>query len=80
MPHPAAPHAFEKPWKIEERGESFQITDSAGVSLAVVYFEDEPTRRNFMKRLSKDDARRMALQILRLPELVQMERQLKNAP
>jgi len=35
-------------------------------------FEDEPTRRNFSKRLSKDDARRMAQQILRLPELVRI--------
>ena len=61
---------FAKPWKIEEQDESFQIRDAAGRILAYVYFEDEPTRRNFSKRLSKDDARRMAQQILRLPELV----------
>ena len=35
-------------------------------------FEDEPMRRNFPKHLSKDDARRMAKQILRLPELVRI--------
>jgi len=63
---------FAKPWKIEEQGESFQIRDAAGRILAYVYFEDEPTRRNFSKRLSKDDARRMAQQILRLPELVRI--------
>ena len=61
---------FAKPWKLEEQGESFQIRDAAGRILANVYFEDEPTRQNFSKRLSKDDARRMAQQILRLPELV----------
>ena len=61
---------FAKPWKLEEQGESFQIRDAARRILAYVYFEDEPTRRNFSKRLSKDDARRMAQQILRLPELV----------
>ena len=44
----------------------------AGRILAYVWFEDEPTRRNFSKRLSKDDARRMAQQILRLPELVRI--------
>ena len=60
---------FAKPWNLEEQGEPFQIRDAAGRILAYVYFEDEPTRRNFSKRLSKDDARRMAQQILRLPEL-----------
>ena len=57
---------FAKPWKIEEQGESFQIGDAAGRILACVYFEDEPTRRNFSTRLSEDDARRMVQQILRL--------------
>jgi len=61
---------FAKPWKLEEQGESFQIRDAAGRILAYVYFENEPTRRNFSKRLSKNDARRMAQQILHLPELV----------
>ena len=63
---------FAKPWKIEDQGESFQIRDAAGRILAYVSFEDEPTRRNFSKRLSEDDARRIAQQILRLPELVRI--------
>ena len=63
---------FAKPWKIEEQDESFQIRDTTGRILANVYFEDEPTHRNFSKRLSEDDARRMAQQILRLPELVRI--------
>ena len=63
---------FAKPWKLEEQDESLQIRDAAGRILANVYFEDEPTRRNFSTRLSKDDARRMAQQILRLPELVRI--------
>jgi hypothetical protein len=71
---------FSKPWKIVERGESFCVVDSAERTLAFVYWEDEPTRRGFMKRLSKDDARKMAEQILRLPELVALERQYKNQP
>ena len=50
----------------------FRLTDAAGRILAHVYFEDEPTRWNFSTRSSKDDARRMAQQILRLPELVRI--------
>jgi hypothetical protein len=63
---------FAKPWKLEEQDESFQIRDAAGRILAYVYFEDEPTCRNFSKCLSKDDSRRMAQQILRLPELIRI--------
>jgi hypothetical protein len=50
------------------------VQDAAGATLAYVYFEDEPSRRRFSRRLSKDDARRMAQQILRLPELVRIAR------
>lgn len=63
---------FSKPWKLLEHEESFEITDSAGRTLSFIYFTDDPNRRNFMRRLSKDDARRMAQQILRLPELVRI--------
>lgn len=80
MPPPdrSAPQPFAKPWSIIERGESFCVMDSAERTLAFVYYEDDPTRRGFMRRLSKNDARRMAEQILRLPELVALERQMRN--
>jgi ribosomal protein S4 len=69
---------FSKPWRLVEHAESFEVQDSAERTLAFVYFEDEPTRRGFMRRLSKYDARRMAEQILRLPELVAIERKARN--
>jgi hypothetical protein len=65
---------FSKPWQLIEHAESFEVQDSANRTLAFVYFSDHPNRRNFMRRLSKDDARRMAKQIMRLPKLVRIAR------
>lgn len=65
---------FSKPWNLVEHDESFEVQDSAARTLAFVYFSDDPNRRNFMRRLSKADARRMAQQILRLPQLVRIAR------
>jgi hypothetical protein len=47
-----------QPWTIDERAECLIVSDTRGNSLAHVYFEDEPTRRDLTKRLSKYDARR----------------------
>ena len=46
------------------------MRDHSGQQLAYGYFEDEPGRRSAAKQLSKDEARRIAANIAKLPELV----------
>jgi hypothetical protein len=63
------PRRFPPPWSIEERTESFAICDAGGQVLAYVYFEDEPQRQRSMKRLSRDEAFLIAVNIAKLPSV-----------
>ena len=64
------PRRFPPPWTVEELDARFVEIDSAEQMLADVYFEEEPGRRAAAKLLSKDEARRIAVNLARLPELL----------
>jgi hypothetical protein len=61
---------FPPPWTVEETDACFIAKDHAGQSLAYVYFEEEPGRRAAAKLLTRDEARRIAANIAKLPALV----------
>jgi hypothetical protein len=58
---------FPPPWSVEELDTCFLVKDGAGQKLA--YYEDEPGRRSAAKLLTRDEARRIVVNIAKLPEM-----------
>jgi hypothetical protein len=59
---------FPSPWTVEDVDACFVVIDANGQALAHVYFEEEPERQSTAKLLTKAEARRIAVNIGRLPE------------
>jgi hypothetical protein len=70
MPDVTEPRRFPPPWTAREMEECFVIEDANGQPLAYLYFDDEASRQNGTKRLTRDEAWRIAVNFARLPSLL----------
>jgi hypothetical protein len=56
----------------------FIVKDATGLTVAYVYYEEEPGRRAAANLMTKEEARRIAANIAKLPELVRPPQQEQN--
>ena len=68
MTEPAT-RRFPAPWTVVELHGSFRIVDANGMHLAYVHYDDDPKRRDRNNRMSKNEARRIAITMAAAPDM-----------
>ena len=59
---------FPAPWSVEELEACFVVKDASGQELGYFCYEEEAGRRSAAKLLTRDEARRIAANVAKLPE------------
>ena len=64
---------FPAPWTVETMADGFKVVDADGQSLAYVHFRENAADATNAKVLTEDEARRIAVNIAKLPGLLDMK-------
>jgi hypothetical protein len=65
-----SPRRFPTPWRADKIPGGYVVRDANGQALAYLYCRDNEDEARQAKVLTKDEARRIAINIVRLPELL----------
>jgi hypothetical protein len=64
------PRRFPPPWTVEDIGGSFVVKARNNRPLVFIYYWNGTGRRSLARLLTRNGARRIALKIAKLPELL----------
>jgi K+/H+ antiporter YhaU regulatory subunit KhtT len=64
------PRRFPPPWRTDKIPGGYVVRDASGQALVYIYSRDSEAEAMQAKVLTKDEARRIAVNVARLPELL----------
>jgi K+/H+ antiporter YhaU regulatory subunit KhtT len=65
-----APRRFPPPWRADRIPGGYVVRDANGQAIAYIYSRENEAEARQAKMLTADEARRIAINIARLPELL----------